>query len=68
LLSNSERLTDVGGFSTKVTGTNARRTVPAPWVDCESCARRHYPSTTAGRWYIATNCLSCGALLPVAPA
>jgi hypothetical protein len=61
---SNERLTDIGAVNVKVAGTNVKRAVPAPWIDCENCARRHYPSTTRGRWYIATTCLSCGQPLP----
>ena len=58
-----ERLTTLGAGSVKVEGTNVRRTIPTPWVDCDACARRHYPSTISGRWHIATECGSCGAPL-----
>jgi hypothetical protein len=58
-----ERLTMLGGFNVKVPGTNARRTVPAPWIDCDQCGWRHYPSITGGRWHIATTCVSCSAAL-----
>jgi hypothetical protein len=61
---SNERLTEVGAINVKVAGTNTKRTVPAPWIDCDDCARRHYPSTLGGRWHIATTCLSCGAALP----
>ena len=61
---SNERLTQIGATNVKVDGTNAKRTIPPPWVDCEACARRYYPSTIAGRWHIATTCLSCGAALP----
>jgi hypothetical protein len=57
----SERLTTIGPFSTKV--GNAQRIVPVPWLDCDSCGRRHYPSTLSGRWHIATACMSCGTAL-----
>ena len=60
----NERLTEVGAGGVRVEGTNAKRTIPTPWVDCDVCDRRHYPSTIAGRWHIATDCLSCGAVLP----
>jgi hypothetical protein len=60
----NERLTNVGPGNVKVDGTNAKRTIPTPWVDCEACARRHYPSTLGGRWHVATMCLSCGSPLP----
>ena len=61
---SKERLTRLGAVNVKVEGTNTRRTIPTPWIDCEACARRHYPSTIGGRWHIATACLSCGAALP----
>lgn len=59
----SQRLVDVLGSGGALQGANSKRTTPAPWVDCAHCGRRHYPSTTRGRWYIATTCLSCGAAL-----
>ena len=61
---SNQRLTGVADTNVKVAGTNTKRTVPAPWIDCDDCARRHYPDTLGGRWYIATTCLSCGAALP----
>jgi hypothetical protein len=60
----TERLTQVGAVNVRLEGTYVRRAVPAPWVDCDACDRRHYPSTIGGRWHIATTCLSCGAALP----
>ncbi len=56
----NDRLTEIGAVNVKVEGTNTKRTIPVPWVDCDACARRHYPSTISGRWHIATTCLSCG--------
>jgi hypothetical protein len=64
---SSERPTKIGPFNAK-DATGAQRIVPAPWVDCQQCNRRHYPSTIGGRWHIATSCLSCGAALAVGPA
>ena len=60
----TERLTRIGAVNVKVDGTNKKRTIPTPWLDCADCGRRHYPSTIAGRWHIATTCLSCGKALP----
>jgi hypothetical protein len=54
----------LGLHGERTPATSGKRTVPAPWVDCEACARRHYPSTIAGRWHIPLACLSCGAALP----
>jgi len=61
---SKERLTELGAVNIRIGGTNTKRAIPKPWVDCEACARRHYPSTISGRWHIATTCLSCGAALP----
>jgi hypothetical protein len=61
---SNQRLTGVADTNVKVAGTNTKRIVPAPWIDCADCARRHYPDVLGGRWYIATTCLSCGAALP----
>ena len=61
---SNERLIVLGAANVRIEGTYAKRTIPPPWVDCEACARRYYPSTIAGRWHIATTCLSCGAAIP----
>src|ERR1051326_7013280 len=50
-------------YNDMLPGSSKRRTIPAPWIDCQGCAWRHYPSTNRGRWYIATICVSCGAVL-----
>ena len=44
---------------------NKPRLVPAPWLDCESCGWRHYPSQMRGGkgWALAPVCTSCGAEL-----
>ena len=59
------RPTVIGPFSAPAGATNRTRTIPVPWVDCETCSWRHYPSTTDGRWHIATTCLNCGADLTI---
>jgi len=60
-----QRPTPLGPFSATVPGSNRSRKVPAPWIDCPKCAWRHYPSTSGGRWHIATRCVSCGTPLEV---
>jgi len=57
------RETSIGVYNLSQPGTAAKRVVPAPWIDCDGCGWRHYPSTSAGRWQIATACASCGAAL-----
>jgi hypothetical protein len=64
MLVRNERLTTIGAVNVKIDGTSKRRAIPTPWIDCEDCGRRHYPSTIGGRWHIATTCLSCGIALP----
>lgn len=60
------RPTSIGPFGGSATGgTNRTRVVPVPWIDCEDCAWRHYPSIIKGRWHIATTCVNCGAALAV---
>lgn len=56
-----QRPTEIGAF----TPGSRTRVIPVPWIDCERCAWRHYPSTNGGRWHIATACASCGAALSV---
>ena len=58
-----ERPTTIGPYSTAQPGTSRKRTVPAPWIDCERCAWRHYPSVSGGSWHLVTACVSCGAPL-----
>ena len=61
---NGVRLTKVADYNTPQPGNKrGPRTIPVPWIDCAKCASRHYPSTTRGRWYIATDCVACGAAL-----
>ena len=55
--------TPIGPFNSIDSVTNAKRRVPAPWIDCPACGWRHYPATDAGRWHIATSCAGCGASL-----
>ncbi len=55
------RPTEIGAFSAPAGETNRTRTIPVPWIDCDACAWRHFPSTTKGRWHIATTCSNCGA-------
>ncbi len=71
-MTNSDRVakggvrpTTIGPFNGRVGETNRTRTIPVPWIDCDACALRHYPSTTKGRWHIATKCMSCGAELTI---
>ena len=63
--SDSVRPTAIGPFNGRVGETNRTRTIPVPWIDCEACKLRHYPSTTKGRWFIAATCMGCGAELAV---
>ena len=58
-----ERRVHPGGRSMSPPQNRARE-IPSPWIDCEACGQRHYPSTTRGLWYIATSCVSCGTTLP----
>lgn len=58
-----QRLTRIGPYSAAQPGTSRSRVIPAPWIDCPQCGWRHYPSTSAGRWLIATACVSCRAPL-----
>jgi hypothetical protein len=69
-VTGSVRPTTIGPFNGRVGETNRTRTIPVPWIDCDACSLRHYPSTTKGRWHIATTCMGCGAELtiPEAPA
>lgn len=60
-----QRPTEIGAFSVAPTPGSRTRVIPVPWIDCEQCAWRHYPSTNGGRWHIATACASCGAALSV---
>lgn len=60
---DADRLTRIGQFSLAQPGTSRARAVPVPWIDCPTCAWRHYPSTSGGRWHIATRCVSCGMVL-----
>jgi hypothetical protein len=64
------RLTAIGPFSAPAGATNRTRTIPVPWIDCETCSWRHFPSTSNGRWHIATTCANCGGELtiPVVPS
>jgi hypothetical protein len=59
-----QRPTEIGPFSGAQPGTSRTRPIPAPWIDCESCGWRHYPSTSGGAWHIVTACVSCGGPLP----
>lgn len=59
------RPTAIGPFSAPPGTTNRTRTIPVPWVDCSTCSWRHYPSTSGGRWHIATTCANCGAALTI---
>lgn len=59
------RPTSVGPFNAPVGATNRTRTIPVPWVDCDACTWRHFPSTSNGRWHIATTCMNCGAELTI---
>lgn len=54
------RPTAIGPFYGRQGPGNRPRTTPVPWIDCASCAWRHYPSTAGGRWHIATHCANCG--------
>jgi hypothetical protein len=58
-----ERLTRVAGYSVTQPGTSVKRVIPAPWIDCQHCSWRHYPSISGGRWHIATRCVSCGKMI-----
>jgi len=52
-------------------GTGARNkppVIPAPWLDCDRCGWRHYPSRTQDSWRLVTVCESCGKLLPQRPS
>ncbi len=49
-------------------GRNKPRVIPAPWLDCDRCGWRHYPSRTQDSWRLVTVCESCGALLPQRPS
>jgi len=62
------RPTAIGSFNAPEGETNRTRTIPVPWIDCEACAWRHFPSTTKGRWHIATTCTNCGAELTLPAA
>ncbi len=62
-LESGDRPTRVGTYSVTQPGTTTKRVIPAPWIDCEHCKWRHYPSTSRGRWHIATLCVSCGGAL-----
>ena len=55
-----DRPTRVGAYSVTQPGTTRKRVIPPPWIDCDNCHWRHYPSTSGGRWHIATRCVSCG--------
>jgi len=48
---------------------NKPRLVPAPWLDCERCGWRHYPSQMRGGrgWALALVCTSCGTELVPRP-
>lgn len=59
------RPTKIGQFNARAGETNRTRTIPVPWIDCDACSLRHYPSTTKGRWHIATVCKGCGAELAI---
>jgi hypothetical protein len=63
------RPTTIGPFNARQGSSNRPRIIPAPWIDCATCGWRHYPSTTSGRWHIATHCAHCGAglVLPELP-
>ena len=59
------RPTAIGPFSAPHGTTNRTRTIPVPWIDCAICKWRHYPSTSKGRWHIATTCSNCGGELTI---
>jgi hypothetical protein len=61
--SGDRRPTPIGPYNAVDAVTNAKRSVPAPWVDCPACGWRHYPATDGGRWHIATKCEGCGLAL-----
>jgi hypothetical protein len=58
-----DRPTRLGTYSVTQPGTTAKRVIPVPWIDCATCKWRHYPSTSGGRWHIATRCVSCGGVI-----
>jgi hypothetical protein len=58
-----QRPIPIGPFNAVQPGATRARTIPAPWIDCPQCGWRHYPSTSGGRWQIATACASCRAPL-----
>jgi hypothetical protein len=59
------RPTTIGPFNGRQGETNRTRTIPVPWIDCTKCSLRHYPSTTKGRWFMATACMGCGTELTI---
>jgi hypothetical protein len=65
LAAGGMRPTAVGPFSAPQGSTNRTRVIPVPWVDCATCGWRHYPSTSGGRWHIATACANCGGELSI---
>jgi hypothetical protein len=62
------RPTTIGPFNARDGTSNRPRPVPVPWIDCANCTWRHYPSISAGRWHIATQCANCGAQLTLPEA
>jgi hypothetical protein len=62
------RPTAIGAFNAREGSSHRARIIPVPWIDCTACAWRHYPSTTGGRWHIATHCANCGAPLEIPEA